>query len=72
MKKRTEQGLTELANAAFKKAAEKVIEQAEKSGTPVIVYVNKEVKAVPPQLLRKARKRARRSKVHHLRNARKS
>ncbi|HTU89101.1 MAG TPA: hypothetical protein VMF69_03295 [Gemmataceae bacterium] len=69
MKKRVEQGLTELANAAFKKVAQKVIKLAENSGTPVIVYVKGEVKAVRPQLLGNGRKQASRSKVHHLRKA---
>lgn len=65
MKKRTEQGLTELANAAFEKAAQKVIQRAENSGTPVIVCVENEVQAVQPQLLRNARKQVKRSKVRH-------
>lgn len=69
MKKRTEQGLTELANAAFKKAAQKVIQQAENSGTPVIICVKNEAKAVPPQLLRNKRKQARRSKTQNSKKA---
>lgn len=69
MKKRAERGLTQLANAAFEQAAQKVIQRAENSGTPVIVCIKGEVKAVPPHLLRNRRKQARRSKVHHSRKA---
>jgi hypothetical protein len=47
-----DEGLTKLADAAFEQAAQKVIERAEDSGTPVIVCVNDEVKAVEPQSLR--------------------
>jgi hypothetical protein len=58
-----------LANAAFEKAAQKVIQRAENSGTPVIVCVKEKAKAAQPQLLRNRRKQARRSKVHHSRKA---
>ena len=37
MKKPTDLPLTKLADAAFHQAAQKVIERAEESGTPVIV-----------------------------------
>jgi hypothetical protein len=53
MKKRTEDELTRLADAAFKQAAEEVIERAEQTGTPVILCVNGEVKAVDPGAVRK-------------------
>jgi hypothetical protein len=43
--------LTKLADAAFKQAARKVIEDAETSGTPVIDCVKCELQAVPPQPL---------------------
>lgn len=67
MNKRTERGLTELADAAFEQAAQKVLQRAENSGTPVIVFVKEQVKAVQPQLLRNGRKRARRSKAPRVR-----
>ncbi len=59
MKKRIDRGLTKLADAAFAQAAQKVIERAENAGTPVIVCVNDEVKAVEPQAARNGSKRAR-------------
>jgi ABC-type sugar transport system substrate-binding protein len=37
MKNKANPSLTDLADAAFKQAARKVIERAEQSGTPVIV-----------------------------------
>lgn len=52
MKKRVDQGLTKLADAAFAQAAQKVIERAENSGTPVIICINDEVKVVEPQAVR--------------------
>jgi hypothetical protein len=67
MKKPSDEGLTKLANAAFEQAAHKVIERAVDSGTPVIVCVDEEVKAVEPQAVRNGSKRARldRSGVRH-------
>lgn len=59
MKRRTNDRLTKLADAAFKQAARKVIQRAEESGTPVIVCVNDEVKAVQPRAVRNGTKRAR-------------
>jgi hypothetical protein len=53
MTKRSNEGLTKLADAAFKQAARKVLERAEKAGTPVIICVNQEMKAVEPRALRK-------------------
>jgi hypothetical protein len=67
MNKRTEQGFTTLADAAFEQAAQKVIQRAENSGTPVIVCIKGEVKFVQPQLLRHGRKQARRSKAPRVR-----
>lgn len=63
MKRPTDKGLTRLANAAFRQAAQKVLELAERTGTPVIIYVDGEVKAVDPRTLkrRSARRRLRRS-----------
>lgn len=40
MKKQRERSLTELAQAAFRQAAKKVKEQAERTGTPIVVCVN--------------------------------
>jgi hypothetical protein len=40
--------MTSLANAAFRQAAKKVLERAEATGTPVIVWEDGAVKAVPP------------------------
>ena len=56
MKKSTEQPLTKLADAAFEQAAQKVIERAEESGTPVIVWEDESVKEVEPRKVPKIRK----------------
>ena len=48
MKKKTDPPLTKLADAAFKKAARKVIERAERTGTPVIVWKDENVNALVP------------------------
>jgi ABC-type sugar transport system substrate-binding protein len=52
MKKTTDQSLTKLADAAFEQAAQKVIERARQSGTPVIVWEDEAVKEVVPQQAR--------------------
>jgi hypothetical protein len=52
-------GLTQLADAAFEQAARKVIERAEESGTPVIVCVNQQVKAMQPRVFRNGIRHAR-------------
>jgi len=62
MRKRMDERLTKLADAAFERAARKVIERAEESGTPVIVCVNEEVKAVDPRAAQNGRKRAKRGR----------
>lgn len=49
MKKTTDQPLTKLADAAFEQAAQKVIERAQQSGTPVILWEDEAVKEVEPQ-----------------------
>lgn len=49
MKKTTDQPLTKLAGAAFEQAAQKVIERARQSGTPVIVWEDEAVKEVEPR-----------------------
>lgn len=59
MTKPTDEGLTKLADAAFEQAARNVIERAKESGTPVIVCVNQEVKAVEPRAVQNGPKRAR-------------
>lgn len=55
MKKKREQTLTKLADAAFQQAAQKVIERAEESGTPVIVWEHETVAEVVPRKTRAAR-----------------
>ena len=57
MKKKTDPPLTKLADAAFKKAARKVIERAERTGTPVIVWKDENIKELEPRKTRTARKR---------------
>ena len=49
MKKTSDRTLTKLADAAFEQAAQKVIERAQQSGTPVIVWEDETVKEVEPQ-----------------------
>lgn len=43
------QELTELAQAAFKQAAKKVIERARQTGTPVILWEDGKIKEVAPE-----------------------
>ncbi len=43
MSAETGKSLTEKANAAFRQAAAKVVEQARQTGTPVIVWENGQV-----------------------------
>ncbi len=57
MKKKSDQPLTKLANAAFRKATRKVIERAERTGTPMIVWKDEKVKELEPRKTRTARKR---------------
>jgi hypothetical protein len=56
MKKTTDQLLTKLADAAFEQAAQKVIELAQQSGTPVIVWEDEAVMEVEPSQNRTVRK----------------
>lgn len=49
MKKKADQPLTKLADAAFQQASRKVIELAEASGTPVIVWKDENVQEVEPR-----------------------
>ena len=55
MKKKTDHKLTKLADAAFQQAAQKVIERAEESSTPVILWKHETVTAVDPRETRTAR-----------------
>lgn len=55
--------LTKLADAAFEQAARKVIQRAIEFGTPVIVRVGQEVKALDPRALRNGNKPARPSRT---------
>ncbi len=55
MKKKRERSLTELADAAFQQAAQKVIERAEESGTAVIVWEHETLAEVEPRKTRAAR-----------------
>jgi hypothetical protein len=43
--------LTEKANAAFQQAAARVVQRARLTGTPVIVWEDGRVKAIPPEQL---------------------
>ena len=53
MKKRINQSLGKLADAAFRLAAETVIKRAEDAGTPVIIWENGQVTKVDPREMRK-------------------
>jgi hypothetical protein len=48
MSKPTKAGLRKLADAAFALASQKVVEQAEPTGMPVIVWEDGEIKRLPP------------------------
>ena len=43
--------LTEKANAAFRVAAARVVQRARLTGTPVIVWEDGRIKAIPPEEL---------------------
>jgi len=51
---------TKLADAAFRQVAEEVIEQAKKSGTPIIVWEDGRVKAIPAEEMEKRLARTKR------------
>lgn len=57
MKIKPNQSLGQLADAAMKQAARKAVERALQTGTPVILWRNGAVVAVPPEELLKPRKR---------------
>jgi hypothetical protein len=69
MRNRAERDLTKLADAAFAQAARKVIARAVASGTPVIVWVKGEVKAIPPHAIKLGSMRARRKRSVRRRGA---
>ena len=48
MPKPTEPSLTALADAAFREAAVQVVRLAKQTGTPLIVWENGEIRAIPP------------------------
>ena len=56
MKRKIDQTLPKLADAAFQQAAQKVIERAEESGTPVIVWEHEAVKQLEPRKAQTTRK----------------
>jgi hypothetical protein len=57
------QAMTNLADAAFRQAAEKVIQRAKEHGTPIIVWENGAVKELDPGKVRLGReKRSRRGR----------
>lgn len=49
MNKTNDEPLTKLADAAFRQAAKKVVERAQQTGTPVIVWEDEAVKELEPQ-----------------------
>jgi hypothetical protein len=57
VKKKVDQTLTELADAAFRQAAQKVIQRAEESGTPVIIWEHGAIKQLEPRKARRTRKK---------------
>lgn len=59
---RSRGALTKLADAAFQQASEKVIERAEDTGTPVIVWENEEVTRLEPRKTRKSRRNGRKKR----------
>jgi len=52
MKKKTRRSLTQLADAAFREAAQDVIDRAKQAGTPVIICKDGEIKRVDPRKIR--------------------
>ena len=46
---RTNAELTKLANAAFRRAAVKVIDRAEAAGTSIIIWEDEEIKRLTPR-----------------------
>jgi hypothetical protein len=60
--KRPTDDLTQLADAAFRQAAEKILKRAEDTGIPLIICVNGKVQAVEPRAAREAMRRARKGR----------
>jgi hypothetical protein len=56
MKNTTDDPLTELANAAFRQAAQNVIKRAIEAGTPLIIWEDEQIKRVKPRKQRKNKK----------------
>jgi hypothetical protein len=48
-KKEDEDTLAWKADAAFRKAAFKVIQRAKQTGTPVVIWEDGEIKEIPPE-----------------------
>jgi hypothetical protein len=59
MTKKTEQSFVKLADAAFRQAAQKVIERAIATGTPVIIWKDGAVREVDPHTIKLPRKKSR-------------
>lgn len=53
--------LTKLANAAFRQAAEKVLQESERTGVPLVVWEDGEIKKIDAKEMRKKMKAPRRS-----------
>ena len=45
----TDPSLTTLADAAFRRAATKVVRRAQQTGTPLIVWAHDRVQTIPPE-----------------------
>jgi hypothetical protein len=74
MRKRNSDSLTQLANAAARKAAIKVIERAKQTNTPIIIWEEGGVKAVPAEVMEarlKAPSRKSNKQPRNTRNTRK-
>ncbi len=52
MDKPAPDAMTELANAAFRQAAKKVIRRAIETNTPIIVYENEKIVKLDPRTMR--------------------
>ena len=59
-KKAAEPSMRKLADAAFRQAAKKVIELAERTGTPVIIWEDGMVKRVQPRKMKPNARKAER------------
>jgi hypothetical protein len=59
VKKASEPSLAKLAQGAFRQAARKIIQRAEETGTPVVVWEDGQVKELPVKAGRIVRERGR-------------